>query len=103
MAAPPPANDPAAPGAVDAVGAAAANAGGVAGEVPPVGLPPPPAVVLPLASPSTISLAIWAKKAEGERAAFSTEEMRNYRLAKEGNNPGALVLTVVTGAAHQRA
>lgn len=67
-----------------------------------MGLPPPPAVVLPLASPSTISLAIWAKKAEGERAAFSTEEMRNYRLAKEGNNPGALVLTVVTGAAEPK-
>jgi hypothetical protein len=71
--------------------------------VPPFGFPPPPLVVLPLVSPSPISIAIWAKKPEAERTAFSTTEMRNYRLALEGNNPnpGGLVLMVATGASEE--
>jgi hypothetical protein len=76
----------------------------VPGGVHPGGTPSPPLAVLPLASPSQISLVIWAKKPEAERAAFSTTEMRNYRLVQNGTNPnpGALVLMVATGAAEPK-
>jgi hypothetical protein len=50
-----------------------------AGGGPPDGIPPPQLGALPLASPSPIAMAIWAKKPEAERMAFSTNEMRNCR------------------------
>ena len=39
-----------------------------------------------------------------EREAFSTTEMRTYRLVMQGNNldPGAIVLTVSTGASEPK-
>lgn len=95
-----PGNDPLAAAEAAAAAAAAAGVGGGAGGVPPVGGGPPPPLVLPLASPSPISMAIWDKVAEAERAEFSNSEMRNYQLVVNGNNasPGALVLMVSTGA-----
>jgi hypothetical protein len=48
-----------------------------------------------------MSLAIWSKKLEAERAAFSALEMRNCCMVRwEGNDPepGALVLMVAAGA-----
>jgi hypothetical protein len=100
MAAQPPINDPLANAAAEAAAGAAAGPEGGACGVPLVGVPPPPLVVSPPASPSPIALAIWAKKPEAERAAFSAAEMRNYRTAQEGNyaDPGEPVFLVTTGA-----
>ena len=99
----PPPIDPVALAAA-AAAAAAGLAGGGGGGVPLLGNPPPPLAALPLASPSPIAMAIWAKKPEAERAAFSTTEMRNYQLVQQGNhdNPGALVLMVATGASEPK-
>ena len=104
-----PVNDPlaaAAQAAADAAAAAAAAAvvGGGAGGAPPVGGGPPPPLVLPLASPSPISMAIWGKVAEANREEFSNTEMRNYQHVLNGNNddPGALVLMASTGASEPK-
>ena len=85
-------------------GAAGAGAGGGAGGGVPGGNPLPPLVAMPLASPGTISRAIWSKVPEAERAAFSTAEMRTYGLVMQGNylDPGAIVLRVSTGAAEPK-
>jgi hypothetical protein len=95
-----PGNDPPAAAEAAAAAAAAAGVGGGAGGAPPVGGGPPPPPVSPLALPSPISLAIWDKVAEAERAEFSDSEMRDCQLVINGNDasPGALVLMVSTGA-----
>jgi hypothetical protein len=83
-----------------AAAVAGAIAAGRAGGVPLAGGPPPPLVVLPPGLPSPMSLAIWSKKLEAERAAFSALEMRNCCMVRwEGKDPkpGALVLVVATG------
>ena len=92
MAALPPLNDPmaaqdAADAAVAMAAAMAAGVGGGAGGFPPDGGPPPPLVPLPLASPSPIARAIWAKVPEAGRAEFSTNEMRTYHQILQGANP----------------
>ena len=85
-------------------GAAGAGAGVGAGGGVPGGNPLPPLVAMPLASPGTISRAIWSKVPEAERATFSTEEMRTYGLVMNGNHlePGAVVLRVSTGASEPK-
>ena len=64
------------------------------------GGPPLLPVALPLASPSSImiAMAIWAKKVEAEHDAFSTTKMRNYHHVIQGNNlhPWALVFRAST-------
>ena len=60
----------------------------LAGGAPPVGGLPPPLVALPLASPSSVAMAIsWAKKPEAELEAFSAAEMRTHHRVLQGDNP----------------
>ena len=55
---------------------------------------------MPLASLGAISRDIWSKTPEAEQATLLTTKMRTYGLVTQGNNisPGALVLSVSTGA-----
>ena len=97
----PPPKEPVAQADADAAAAVGAG-GGVVGRAPSAEIPSPLLVGLPLASPSPISRAIWAKKPKAERTAFSPHnpDEQLYGHVLEGNNPdpGALVLMVPTGA-----
>ena len=59
---------------------------------------------LPLASPSSVAMAIWAKKPEAEREVFSAAEMRTCHQLLQGNDAdlGASALSVSTKAAEPK-